>query len=435
MERRRTPAEIPPEAAGLPRLILKKDKDWPLRQRHPWIFSGAVDRTEGEAEPGGTVAVLAADGEFLAVAGWNPASQICARVWEFGAAVTVDRAFLRERLQRAVRARRQCGLGTDPAVTDAFRLVHAEADGLPGLIVDRYADVLIVQILTLAMEKVRPLLVEVLAELLAPAGIYERSDVDLRRKEGLEEQTGLLYGGEPPAAVRIVENGLPLLVDVRGGQKTGFFLDQRENRRLVAEFIRRQAAADEAGAPPEVLNAFSYTGGFGVAAAMACPRARITNLDASADALRQAAAIFRLNGIEAPDADSADAAGGRVAFATGNAFEILRQYRDRARRFDAVILDPPKFAASHGHVEKAARGYKDLNLLGIKLLRPGGLLATFSCSGAVTPELFQKIVAGAAVDAGRAVQILARLGPGPDHPVAAAFPEGEYLKGLLLRVQ
>jgi 23S rRNA (cytosine1962-C5)-methyltransferase len=410
-------------APQLPRLILKPGKERPPRQRHPWIFSGAVARTELAPEPGGTVAVLAADGEFLGVAGWNPASQLCARLWRFDAG-PVDRAFFQQRLERALAGRRLAGLLPGGTETDCFRIVHAEADGLPGLVADLYGGHLVVQVLTLAMERHLPLVLELLAEQVRPRGIFERSDVELRTKEGLQPRTGLLWGEPPPPAVAVRENGLPLLVDISGGQKTGFFLDQRENRRKLA--AAAAALARERPEPLEVLNAFAYTGGFGVAIAAQLPTARITNLDASAEALALARRNFALNGIAGDD--------GRVAFEQANAFEWLRGCRDRGRQFDVIILDPPKFAASQAHVDKAARGYKDLILLGMKMLRPGGLLAAFSCSGAVTPELFQKIAAGAALDAGREGQILGRLGPGPDHPVALPFPEGDYLKGLLLRV-
>ena len=410
------------------RLILKPGRERPLLQRHPWVFSGAVARVEGNPEPGATLPVVSGDGEFLGVAGWNPASQLCARIWTF-ADEPVDAAFFRRRLAAALALRRLEGLA--PAATlagsrAAFRLVHAEADGLPGLIADVYAGFIVLQVLTLAVEKNLPVILDTLAELLSPEGIYERSDVDLRTREGLEERTGVLRGVEPPDRVEIAEGGLRLLVDLKRGQKTGFFLDQRDNRRIVADYAERLAMQRQAEGRPsslEILNAFSYTGGFGLAAARACPGARVVHLDASAEALALARDMAELNGL--------DPAG--MEFLVGNAFELLRKFRDQARQFDLIVLDPPKFAASQAAVDKAARGYKDLALLGFKLLRPGGLMATFSCSGAVSPELFQKIIAGAAVDARCETQILHRLGPGPDHPLLPAFAEGEYLKGLLLR--
>ncbi len=404
-------------------LHLKPDKEKPLLHRHPWIFSGAVAQADADCQDGGIVDVCAADGTVLARALYNSRSQIVGRVLTL-ADEPIDDAFFRRRLAAAVGLRASLGLrvaDSAGAPTTAFRLVNAESDGLPGLIVDVYAGWLVVQVLTLGLAQRLPEIVAALCELVPAQGVFERSDADIRRKEGMEPQVGVLRGETPPDTVEVRENGLRFLVDVKRGQKTGFFLDQRENRRLAAQFM---AGANSAGAaaPVEILNAFCYTGGFGVYAAAACPGARVLNLDASADALVMARRNFELNGLA-----------GAGEYLDGDVFVELRKFRDRARQFDAIILDPPKFAQSQGQLDGACRGYKDLNILAIKLLRPGGLLFTFSCSGLMTPDLFQKVLAGAATDARRDVQILARLGPGPDHPVALAFPEGEYLKGLVLR--
>jgi len=417
-----------------PRVFLKDGREKSLKQRHPWVFSGAVARVEDAAEDGGTVDLYAADGSFLACAGWNSKSQIVARVWSW-IAEPIDRAFLTRRIaesagRRAGLSRGGCENGIPP--TSAFRVVNGEADLLPGLIVDVYGEFLSIQVLTLALAKRLPEVVEILVEQFKPRGIWQRSDVEVRRKEGLEPETGLLYGAEPPPLLEIRENGVRLLVDLRGGQKTGFFLDQRDNRRIVAEFLESQYSSaairntkheTQNDLQMELLNAFSYSAGFGVYAAAAVPECRVTNLDASAGALALAKANAELNGV--PD--------GRWSYLEGDAFKVLRTFRDSRRTFDAIVLDPPKFAQSKSQVEGACRGYKDLNLLAIKLLRPGGLLFTFSCSGGVSAELFQKVVAGAAADAGREAQVLAHLGPGSDHPVLLSFPEGEYLKGLVVR--
>jgi 23S rRNA (cytosine1962-C5)-methyltransferase len=409
-----------------PRVTLKKHKDKPVRERHPWVFSGAIERHDACSD-GDTVEVLDHAGAFLGRGAWSGRSQIAVRLWSWDPAETVDAAFFARRLAAAVAARRALGLrvpsGPD-GTTDAFRVVNAESDLLPGLVVDAYGPYLAVQATTCGAARWLPEIVAALAAQLSPRGIWQRSDAEACEREGLELANRGLHGEEPPAALEIREHGLLFQVDLRGGQKTGFFLDQRENRDLVARCLAAQAQAAPAQGPVAVLNAFAYTGGFGVYAARACPGAQILNLDASAEALALARANFAHNGLAA-----------QAEFLCGNAFELLRRFRDARRAFDAIILDPPKFAQRQGQVPGACRGYKDLNLLAIKLLRPGGLLASFSCSGLVSAELFRDIVAGAAADSGRAVQLLARLGAGPDHPVSLAFPEGEYLKGLLLRCE
>jgi 23S rRNA (cytosine1962-C5)-methyltransferase len=392
-------------------IILKPGREKSLLNHHPWIFGGAVARVSGHPQPGDGVDVLSNRGEFLARGYYNPASQIVVRVLTWQPDEEIDRAFWRTRLQSAVE-RRQCLVREGD--TNAYRLVFAESDGLPGLIVDRYGDWLVLQSLTLGIEPWKGVIAELLMELAQPRGVYERSDVDVRQHEGLQAAMGCLAGEPPPADLVIREHGHRFLVDLAQGHKTGFYLDQRENRARVAHY--------SAGA--EVLNAFSYTGGFAVYAA-AAGASQITNLDTSAEVLAAARRNLALNGYERPD----------DAYLQGDAFHVLRAFRDQARSFDVVILDPPKFAFSRAQLEAATRGYKDINLLGMRLLRPGGYLCTFSCSGLVDEDLFQKVLFGASVDARRNVRILERLGQGPDHPVLLTFPEAAYLKGFICQVE
>lgn len=399
-----------------PAVFLKPGRDKPVRQRHPWVFSGAIARIQGDPADGDIVEVRDAQGAFLARGMLNRRSQIVVRLLTWEADEAIDEGFWRRRLERAIAGR--APLAADPA-TNAYRLVNAENDGLPGLIVDRYDRFLGVQFLTLGIDRHKELLVALLADLLAPEGIFERSDVDVREKEGLAPVTGRLWGAEPPPLVGIRETGLRFLVDMRGGHKTGFYLDQRENRRVFQRMLSAMPGA-------EVLNAFAYTGAFGVYAA-AAGAGRIVHIDSSAEALALAREHMALNGFS-------EASGRDDAFIVGDVFAELRRFRAAGRRFDAIVLDPPKFVYSAGQLPRATRGYKDINWLAFQLLRPGGLLFTFSCSGLVTPDLFQKIVFGAAVDAGREAQIIARLSHGPDHPILLSFPEGEYLKGLVCRI-
>ncbi|MDH7484993.1 MAG: class I SAM-dependent methyltransferase [Anaerolineae bacterium] len=393
------------------RIFLRAGKEKPVRLRHPWLFSGAIARIEGEATDGDVVDVLSAGGEWLARGYLNRSSQIAVRLLTWEAGEQIDRHFWRRRLERALAGR--AALSADPATT-AYRLVHAESDGLPGLVVDRYGDWLAAQFLTLGIERQKETLVELLMELAEPRGIVERSDVAVRRKEGLEPHCGLLAGEALPPLVEVQEHGHRFVVDIAAGQKTGFYLDQRENRRRVAAYA----------AGREVLNAFAYTGAFAVYALAAGAR-QVTNVESSTEALELAERNLALNGFD-PDRQAEQIA--------GNVFEVLRGFRQAGRRFDLVILDPPKFAETKGQVEAATRGYKDINLLALQLLPPGGVLATFSCSGLVSEDLFQKVIFGASVDAGRDVQVLERLGQPPDHPVLLAFPEGAYLKGFICRV-
>lgn len=391
---------------------LKPKRDYPTRQGHPWIFSGAVDTVSREPENGETVQVVSADGTPLGLGAYSPHSQIRVRMWTFGSGSTpVDEAFFADRAARACSLREGF---CERFRTDAWRVVNAEADGLPGVTVDRYGDVLVGQFTTAGAARNRDVIVKSLTEATGCAAFYERSDTDGRVHEGLEKTVGTLVGPEPPDRIPIHEGDTAFEVDVRGGHKTGFYLDQRENRRLVALYAK--------GA--DLLNAFSYTGGFGVAALRA-GAASVTHVDLSASALALAERNTALN---VPDG------GGKSAFLQGNVFSVLREFRDRARSFGFVVLDPPKFAETRVQTMKALRGYKDINLLGIKLVVRGGYLATFSCSGAIDPKLFRTVVTEAAHDAGREVVVLHELRQAPDHTESLRFPEGLYLKGLLCRV-
>ena len=376
---------------------------------HPWIFSGAVDRVEGHPESGESVLVRDASGLALGWAAFSPASSIRARMWNLNPDETVDRDYFESRIRQAIE--RRLALVTS-SETDALRLVHAESDGLPGLVVDRYADVLVVQILTTGAEFWREVLTDALVKLTGVQTVVERSDVDVRQLEGLAPRSGVLRG-QAPGKIEIRENGLRFQVDVLNGQKTGFYLDQRRNRQQVGELAAER----------EVLNCFCYTGGFSIYA-LAQGARQIVSVDSSAEALEMGRQHVVLNSLPTEQAE----------WVEGDVFKVLRTLRDQGRSFDMVILDPPKFAPTAAQAERAARGYKDINLLGFKLLRPGGILATFSCSGGISAELFQKIVAGAALDAGADARIVQTLTQGADHPVALAFPEGAYLKGLILQV-
>lgn len=391
------------------RLVVKHGREKSLRRRHPWVFSGSVERVEGRPGVGETVEVVDASGAFLARAAFSPSSQIRARVWTFDAAETVDAAFFARRIGRAIETRRRLGMLSDDG---ACRLVFSESDGLPGLVADRYAGYVVCQFLAAGADVWRETIVAGLGHELDVAGIYERSEAAARRKEGLPSRRGVLLGEAPPARLEYRSGASRRLVDVAQGQKTGAYLDQQCNRERVARYA--------SGA--RILDAFAYTGGFALAC-LSSGGAHATLLESSAEALRHAAEEAQLNGHAE-----------RCTAVHADVFAELRAFRERRRRFDLIVLDPPKFVHSAEQVRSGSRGYKDINLLALQLLEPGGILATFSCSGHVDAALFQKIVAGAAVDAGRSAQILERLGQPPDHPVALEFPEGEYLKGLILKV-
>ncbi len=387
-------------------LILNPGREKSLQHRHPWIFTGAVERIKGEPQSGETVAVRDSHGAFLALAAYSPKSQILGRVWTYRENETVDEAFLRARLARAIGLRQ--GLAK---VTDGMRLVHGESDGLPGLVVDRYGDTLVMQVLSAGMERWRGALADLLVELTGCANLYERSDAEVRDLEGLPARAGILRGVLPvPLIIR--EHGLKFYVDVEKGQKTGFYLDQRDNRRRIGELANDK----------DVLNCFCYSGGFSLSALQGGARS-VLSVDSSAEALALALENAKLNNLAADRAEWLEA----------DVFKSLRLMRDQGKSFDLIVLDPPKFAPTAHHAANAARAYKDINLWALKLLRPGGLLATFSCSGGVTADLFQKILAGAAMDANVTAQIVGRFAADADHPAVLNFPEGEYLKGLLLR--
>jgi len=387
-------------------IVLKRGREKSLKRRHPWIFSGAVEKASGKA--GDTVEVRDSSGKVLALAAYSPKSQIRARVWTFDGAEAIDADFFRRRIEKALALREAL-----PAAkhSNALRLVNAESDGLPGLVVDRYADVLVTQFLAAGVERWRDTILDLLTEVSGCTAVFERSDAEVRKLEGLEPRVGFARGNRNASRCPIIEHGLNFRVDVEQGQKTGFFLDQRENRQRV-----RALAAGR-----EVLDGFCYTGGFSIAA-LAGGAKRVTAVESSKDAIQIAKENLAANPLDASKAE----------FLQADVFAHLRTLRDKGAQFGLIVLDPPKFAPSAAQVQKAARAYKDINLWALKLLAPGGLLATFSCSGGVSAELFQSIVAGAAVDAGADAKIIERFGAAADHPVATEFPEGEYLKGLLL---
>ncbi len=382
-----------------------------MLQRHPWLFSGALADVQGGPAPGETVEVLADDGRWLARAAYSPASQIRARIWTWDESEAVDTAFIGKRLEASIQAR--ASLAADSSVT-AFREVYAESDGLPGVIADRYGDFRVVQLLTAGAERWREAVLSWLAGRGDCQGIYERSDLDIRELEGLPQRSGLVWGQEPPQDLVILENNLRFRVDLRKGQKTGFYLDQRESRALLRRFV----------AGCQTLNCFAYTGGFAVAA-LAGGAERVVSIESSGPAMQLARENVSLNSLPAD----------RCEWIEGDVFAELRRLRDQARTFDVIVLDPPRFAATASQASRAARGYKDINLLAFKLLRRGGLLFTFSCSGGVSPWLFQQIVAGAALDAGVEASVIGWPGQPADHPVSLNFPEGRYLKGLICRVR
>ncbi|HEU5294024.1 MAG TPA: class I SAM-dependent methyltransferase [Burkholderiaceae bacterium] len=385
---------------------LRDGKERSLLRRHPWLFEGSVDK--GGADSGETVRVQAHDGRFLAWGAYSPRSSIRVRAWSFDEAERIDAAFFERRLAAAVALRARLRVASD-----GVRLVHAEADGLPGLIVDRYGDVLSVQFLAAGVERWRDTIVDALLRVTGLSRLYERSDSGVRSLEGLAPRSGWMRGsGATEVAIR--EHDWTLALDVAHGHKTGFYLDQRDNRQAFATWVRKLGCA-------RVLNCYCYTGGFSVAA-FTGGASHVVSVDSSAAALDGAKANVARNGFGDARAEFVDA-------------DVNQALRDRLRageHFDAIVLDPPKFAPTAAHAERAARAYKDINRLALKLLAPGGLLFTFSCSGGVGADLFHKIVAGAGIDAGVNAAIAQRLEAACDHPTTIEFPEGEYLKGLVL---
>lgn len=388
------------------KIFLKPGREKSLLQRHPWVFSGAIEKIEQNPGVGETVAVFDNSGKFLAWGAYSPASQIRVRIWSFNEEEKISEDFFYRKIQSALQIRKAT---LNLSETNAFRLIHAESDGIPGLVVDKYADWFVVQFLSAGTEFWRDEIIRILSEI-GCEGIYERSDVDVRKLEGFPERTGLLYGKEPPSKVPIKENGYIFLVDLKKGQKTGFYLDQRINREKLLHYCHDK----------DVLNCFCYTGGFSIYA-LAGGAKSVLSIDSSDYALSLAKENVQLNSLPLENNQWIQA----------DVFLALRKFRDEGRSFDVIILDPPKFASTSVQAQRAARGYKDINLLALKLLKPGGVLFTFSCSGGISPDLFQKIVAGAVIDARADVKIIERLYQSPDHPVSLTFPEGEYLKGLV----
>jgi 23S rRNA (cytosine1962-C5)-methyltransferase len=390
---------------------LREGRERSLQRGHPWIFDSAV--AKGGGDPGETVRVDAHTGEFLAWAALSPASKIRARVWSFAEGQRIDAAFMGAACRRAIDARRRF-----PIDSDAMRLVHGESDGLPGLIVDRYGETLVAQFLSAGAERWKPVLADALLQHTGLTRLYERSDASSRALEGLPSVAGWLRGGGP-TELTIREHNWRLTLDIALGHKTGFYLDQRDSRRRFAETVERLALQ-------RVLNCYCYTGGFTVAALDGMRRAglvgHVTSIDSSGPALERARAHVELNGFDASQTEFLDA----------DVNTSLRRMISQGRSFDAIVLDPPKFAPSAAHADRAARAYKDINRLALQLLEPGGVLFTYSCSGGISADLFHKIVASAGADARADGYITARLGGAPDHPMTLNFPEGEYLKGLVV---
>lgn len=390
--------------------MLAKGREKSLLRRHPWVFSGAVARMEGKAAPGETIDIVDHQGKWLARAALSPASQIRARVWTFDPSETIDIAFFTRRLTQAQQWRdwlaKKDGL-------NSYRLIAGESDGLPGVTIDRFGNFLVLQLLSAGAEYQRPALVSALQACYPECSIYDRSDVAVRKKEGMELAQGPVSGELPPDLLAIEEHGMKLLVDIKGGHKTGYYLDQRDSR-----FATRRYVEDK-----RVLNCFSYTGGFAVSALMGGCR-QVISVDTSQDALDVAKQNVELNQLDLSKAE----------FVRDDVFKLLRKYRDQGETFDVIVMDPPKFVENKSQLHGACRGYKDINMLAIQLLNPGGILLTFSCSGLMTTDLFQKIVADAATDAGRDVQFIEQFRQAADHPVIASYPEGLYLKGFACRV-
>jgi 23S rRNA (cytosine1962-C5)-methyltransferase len=392
-----------------PALILRPGREKSLLRRHPWVFSGAIKTIMRNPDPGDIVNIISSNGDILAKGAYSHESQIISRVWTWNSEEDVNVDLIDKRIKRAISHRNSM---INSNKINAFRLIHAESDRLPGLVVDQYANVLVMQLLSWGVEVWRDTIASILLQITKAEAVYERSDVEIRALEGLPTRKGLIQGGEIEGEVEIIENGVRFLVDVIGGHKTGFYLDQRSNR------MRVQAYSDN----KEVLDCFSYTGGFTLNALVGKARG-VTSLDTSESSIALAKRNIALNELDHT----------KVDFIVADVFKQLRTFRDQGRQFDLIILDPPKFAPTRAQVDRASRGYKDINLLAFKLLRPGGILFTFSCSGGIDVGLFQKIVAGAALDAGADTQIIEKLAQDSDHPVALNFPEGGYLKGLICR--
>jgi len=394
-----------------PSITLKPGREKALNRRHPWIFSMAIKSVTGNPVSGSTVDILDSKGQWLASGAYSPESQIRIRIWSFEQDVAIDTDFFVSRIKAASIARSE--LIEQQGLT-GFRLVAAESDYLPGITIDHYDTTLVCQLLSAGAEYNRDYIISALETLYPDHDIYDRSDVDVRKKEGLEPVKGLIKGNEPSDLTIVKENGVDILVDIKDGHKTGFYFDQRDNRRIAGEFCKDKT----------VLNCFSYTGTFGIYALKNNAK-HFTNVDLSQSALDIAKQNIEINNLDLS----------KVDFVQADVFKLLRRYRDEGKKFDVIILDPPKFADNKSQLNGACRGYKDINMVAMQILNPGGTLLTYSCSGLMPSELFQKIVADAALDAKRDAQIIARLSQASDHPIASTFPEGFYLKGLALTIR
>ncbi|RZL50997.1 MAG: class I SAM-dependent rRNA methyltransferase [Pedobacter sp.] len=389
---------------------LKKGKEKAVLQRHPWVFSGALEKIKGKPENGEVVKVLSAKDEFLAYGYYNDQSRVAVRLLEWDETQTINEAWYAQKINQAISSRAHL---LKSNTTNAYRLIFSEADFLPGLIVDKYDDFLSVQILSTGIEKAKPIIIDLLVKALQPKGIFDRSDATARTHEGITAENGLLWGETPPAFIAVKENGITYHINIAEGQKSGFYCDQRDNRQLLASYAEGK----------NVLDCFSYSGGFSLNA-FKNGAAAVTSVDSSALAIETLNQNIKLNKFPA-DKHSA---------IQSDVNKQLRAFKEEGKKFDIVVLDPPKYAPSRSALDRAARAYKDLNRLGLLLLEKGGLLATFSCSGAVDIETFKQIIAWAALDAGKEVQIIRQFSQPEDHPIRISFPEGEYLKGLLIRV-
>jgi 23S rRNA (cytosine1962-C5)-methyltransferase len=394
----------------MPSIKLKRGRDKSIGRKHPWIFSGAIESVRDVRSNGETVEIISADGKHLGYGSFSKESQISVRMLSFNPEEKQDEIFIKKRIKEALNFRDSI---VDKNSTNAYRLINAESDYLPGIIVDKYSDYLVCQFLSAGAEFWKNIVIDALIELTDPICIYERSDVDVRDKEGLAKSKGIIFGKHPDLPIEIIENGNKLLVDIVNGHKTGFYLDQRENRKIISDFARGR----------NILNCFSFTGGFSVYALKA-GASKVINIDSSEEALSLAEKNLINNGFTNNQYENI----------CEDVFKYLRKLRDSNQKYDLIILDPPKFAESVSQVEKASRGYKDINLLAMKLLNPNGILFTFSCSGHITRELFNKIISDAALDSGREVKIIKHLTQSPDHSISTNFPESLYLKGLVCNV-
>lgn len=395
----------------MPLVKLKKGRDKSVLRKHPWVFSGAIFSSEEVSINGQTIEVVSFDGKFLGYGAYSLHSQIAVRLYSFDKTELINKDFFIKRISEAVSERDNF---INKETTNVYRLINSESDSLPGLIVDRYDNTLVCQFLSAGAEFWKKDIIEILIQILNPTTIFERSDSEVRLKEGLLPSKGVLWGREPDDLIEVVENGNKFLVDIKNGHKTGFYIDQRDNREIVSEYCVGK----------NVLNCFSYSGGFSVYA-IKSGATKVTNIDSSREALDLAEKNFSLNNINSNYYENIN----------DDVFKVLRTFRDSRREFDVIILDPPKFAESFSQVEKASRGYKDINLLALKLLKKDGLLFTFSCSGHISFELFTKIISDAALDSGKKIQTIRYLSQSKDHPIVTNFPESLYLKGLICQIK